>query len=243
MAVLPWASETVLPPWLAIDEDRVSHVLSHVVWWKIYTHTHIYINQAALSVCFFVRMYIVRTYFSDEIRILISVPPAPPKKKKEIRRKAYILPTQTYPLLLPSKLNFVSGLTIEMLLWKRYLSQQKVIYWPVEQDNTKKDEIFSQHFKLNSWNKLYLWKNSKFIWNMNDSLEDSHETDMRWWEYIYIYIYIYTQLFGTSRMQHSVNFKRSLSGLTSEFSFSETDCYIYIYICIIFWRRSRLPSK
>ena len=34
MAVLPWATETVLSPWLAADEDRVSHVFSHVVWWK-----------------------------------------------------------------------------------------------------------------------------------------------------------------------------------------------------------------
>ena len=30
----PWATETVLSPWLAADEARVSHVLSHVVWWK-----------------------------------------------------------------------------------------------------------------------------------------------------------------------------------------------------------------
>ena len=34
VAVPPWATETVLPPWLAADEDRVLHVLSHVVWWK-----------------------------------------------------------------------------------------------------------------------------------------------------------------------------------------------------------------
>ena len=34
VAVPPWATETVLSPWLAADEDRVSHVLSHVVWWK-----------------------------------------------------------------------------------------------------------------------------------------------------------------------------------------------------------------
>ena len=26
--------ETVLSPWLEADEARVSHVLSHVVWWK-----------------------------------------------------------------------------------------------------------------------------------------------------------------------------------------------------------------
>ena len=30
----PWATETVLSPWLAADEARVSHMLSHVVWWK-----------------------------------------------------------------------------------------------------------------------------------------------------------------------------------------------------------------
>ena len=34
VAVAPWVTETVLSPWLAADEDRVSHVLSHVVWWK-----------------------------------------------------------------------------------------------------------------------------------------------------------------------------------------------------------------
>ena len=28
------ATETVLSPWLAADEDKVSHVLSHVLWWK-----------------------------------------------------------------------------------------------------------------------------------------------------------------------------------------------------------------
>ena len=32
--VPPWATATVLSPWLAADESRVSHVLSHVVWWK-----------------------------------------------------------------------------------------------------------------------------------------------------------------------------------------------------------------
>ena len=32
VAVPPWATETVLSLWLAADEDRVSHVLSHVVW-------------------------------------------------------------------------------------------------------------------------------------------------------------------------------------------------------------------
>ncbi len=34
VAVPPWATETVLSPWLAADEARISHVLSHVVWWK-----------------------------------------------------------------------------------------------------------------------------------------------------------------------------------------------------------------
>ena len=41
------STETVLSPWLAADEDRVSHVLSHFVWWKkiqtiqftFYSHT------------------------------------------------------------------------------------------------------------------------------------------------------------------------------------------------------------
>ena len=31
---LKWATKTVLSPWLAVDEDRVLHVLSHIVWWK-----------------------------------------------------------------------------------------------------------------------------------------------------------------------------------------------------------------
>ena len=34
VAVPLWATETVLSPWLAADEVRVSHVFSHVVWWK-----------------------------------------------------------------------------------------------------------------------------------------------------------------------------------------------------------------
>ena len=33
-SVVPWATETVLSPWMAADEARVSHVLPHVVWWK-----------------------------------------------------------------------------------------------------------------------------------------------------------------------------------------------------------------
>ena len=38
VAVPPWATETVLSPWLAADEGRVSHVLSHVVWLYIYIY-------------------------------------------------------------------------------------------------------------------------------------------------------------------------------------------------------------
>ena len=41
--------------------------------------------------------------------------------------------------------------------------------------------------------------------------------------YIYIYIYIYISL-HTRRVRHKVNFKRSLTGLSSEFSFSLTSC-------------------
>ena len=40
VAVPPWATETVLSPWLAAGEVRVSHVLSHVVWWKKKNHHH-----------------------------------------------------------------------------------------------------------------------------------------------------------------------------------------------------------
>ena len=31
VAVPPRATKTVLSPWLAVDKDRVSHVLSHIV--------------------------------------------------------------------------------------------------------------------------------------------------------------------------------------------------------------------
>ena len=34
VAVPAWATKTVLSPWMAADEARVSHVLPHVVWWK-----------------------------------------------------------------------------------------------------------------------------------------------------------------------------------------------------------------
>ena len=34
VAAPPWATETVLSPWLAVDEVWVSYVLSDVVWWK-----------------------------------------------------------------------------------------------------------------------------------------------------------------------------------------------------------------
>ena len=40
-----WATETVLSPWLAADEDRVTHVLSHVVWWKKLSKVEYVINQ------------------------------------------------------------------------------------------------------------------------------------------------------------------------------------------------------
>ena len=43
VAVPSWATQTVLSPWLVADEDRVLYVLSHVVWWKIYTYIYIYI--------------------------------------------------------------------------------------------------------------------------------------------------------------------------------------------------------
>ena len=48
VVVLPWATETVLSPWLAADEARVSHVLSHVVWWKK-TFIYIYIYKGTLG--------------------------------------------------------------------------------------------------------------------------------------------------------------------------------------------------
>ena len=35
-------------PWLAADEDRVSHVLSHVVWW-IYIYIYIVIHRQTVS--------------------------------------------------------------------------------------------------------------------------------------------------------------------------------------------------
>ena len=40
--MMGWATETVLSPWLAADEARVSHVLSHVVWWKKNIYIYIF---------------------------------------------------------------------------------------------------------------------------------------------------------------------------------------------------------
>ena len=45
VAVPPWATETVLSPWMAADEARVSHVLPHVVWWKKKIYIYIYIYE------------------------------------------------------------------------------------------------------------------------------------------------------------------------------------------------------
>ena len=57
VAVPPWATETVLSPYLAADEGRVSHVLSHVVWGKIYIYIYIEIigplGDLFLSLIFF----------------------------------------------------------------------------------------------------------------------------------------------------------------------------------------------
>ena len=50
VAVPPWATETVLSPRLAADEDKVSHVLSHVVWWK-YIYIYIYIYKLVKKNC------------------------------------------------------------------------------------------------------------------------------------------------------------------------------------------------
>ena len=47
VAVPPWATETVLSPWLAADEGRVSHVLSHVVLWKSGNIFFLYIQLGA----------------------------------------------------------------------------------------------------------------------------------------------------------------------------------------------------
>ena len=41
VAISPWAIETVLSPWLAADEGRVSHLLSHCMM-KIYIYTYCY---------------------------------------------------------------------------------------------------------------------------------------------------------------------------------------------------------
>ena len=56
VAVPPWATETVLSPCLVADEDRVLHVLSHIVWWKkkciyiyIYIDIDIMINEIVLT--------------------------------------------------------------------------------------------------------------------------------------------------------------------------------------------------
>ena len=57
-AVLPWATETVLSPWLAADEGRVSHVLSHTYDEKKKNHTyHLLVfntPETTRSICTFI---------------------------------------------------------------------------------------------------------------------------------------------------------------------------------------------
>ena len=58
VAVPLWATETMLSLWLAADEARVSHVLTHVVWWKkkyIYMCVCVYIY---MCVCVYIYIYI-----------------------------------------------------------------------------------------------------------------------------------------------------------------------------------------
>ena len=52
--------------------------------------------------------------------------------------------------------------------------------------------------------------------------------------FIFKILYIFTPPLQTSRMQHKVNFKQSLAGLNSDFSFSSTEvktsvCPTHIY--------------
>ena len=56
-AVVLWATETVLLPWLAVDESRVSHVLSHVLWWKKYIYIHIYIIIIIIIIMWYLHRY------------------------------------------------------------------------------------------------------------------------------------------------------------------------------------------
>ena len=64
------------------------------------------------------------------------------------------------------------------------------------------------------------WTKLRFILSVRS---DFHIATFLTAIYIYIYIYIY-QSVCTGRMQHKFNFKRSLTGLKTEISFSLTNC-------------------
>ena len=52
---------------------------------------------------------------------------------------------------------------------------------------------------------------------------------------MFIYVYIYLSLY-MSRMQHKVNFKQSLIGLNSKFSFSKTGCHNKVEeLCLLYY--------
>ena len=70
VAVPPWATETVLSPWFAADEARVSHVLSHVVWWKNKIYICIYIYTECFTVW---QQIITRACFVEYDRTLLSI--------------------------------------------------------------------------------------------------------------------------------------------------------------------------
>ena len=70
-AASSWATETVLSPWLVADEDRVSHVLSHVVWWKKFFLIYISFTYAASHYSLKTVEYIFLETLSEDVRVFL----------------------------------------------------------------------------------------------------------------------------------------------------------------------------
>ena len=73
-AVPPWATETVLSPWLATDEDRISHI----VWKKIYIYTPpTFFHSLSLSIYIYIYIYINIlkdcSIYRERVTIFISI--------------------------------------------------------------------------------------------------------------------------------------------------------------------------
>ena len=84
------------------------------------------------------------------------------------------------------------------------------------------------HYKKNETLELLVQKKIKFYkrWTIFTHTHTHTRTHTHTHTHIYIYIYvcIYTRNLHTSRMRHKVNSKWSLTGLNTEFSFSNIGC-------------------